>query len=169
MSRRSPIPPRRRPQTRGQALAEFAIVAPIFFLMLFALIDFGRYVYYVQVLNNAAREAARYAIVHGGRSLNPSGPAAPGTTSSDVPGNNVIAVAKQYTVGVIGNASVLSIVPTWWDTVTQPDPAASTGNGTNDRENVVQVIVTYQFQPVIPLVPIPPIEVKGSSTLVINN
>jgi TadE-like protein len=169
MSRRSPIPPRRQPQTRGQALAEFAIVAPIFFLMLFALIDFGRYVYYVQVLNNAAREAARYAIVHGGRSLNPSGPAAPGTTSSDVPGNNVIAVAKQYTVGVIGNASVLSIVPTWWDTVTQPDPAASTGNGTNDRENVVQVIVTYQFQPVIPLVPIPPIEVKGSSTLVINN
>ena len=102
---------RRRPRGRGrgQALAEFAIVAPIFFLMLFGLIDFGRYVYYVQVLNNAAREAARYAIVHGGQSLNPSGPAAPGTTSNDVAGNNVIAVAKQYAIGVIGSSSVLTI------------------------------------------------------------
>lgn len=159
----------RRPRTRGQALAEFALVAPIFFLMLFALLDFGRYVYYVQILNNAAREGARYAIVHGGRSLNPSGPAAPGMTSRDVPGNNVINVARQYAIGVIGNSTVLTIVPTWWDTVTQPDPAAASGNGSNDRENVVQVIVTYQFHSVIPLVPIPPIEVKGSSTLVINN
>jgi hypothetical protein len=160
MSRFQPFSRRRRPaRSRGQALAEFALVAPIFFLMLFALLDFGRYVYYVQILNNAAREGARYAIVHGGRSLNPSGPPAPGTTSGDVAGNN----------GVIGNSTVLSIVPTWWDTVTQPDPAATSGNGSNDRENVVQVIVTYQFQSVIPIVPIPPIEVKGSSTLVINN
>jgi hypothetical protein len=60
-------------------------------------------------------------------------------------------------------------VPTWWDKVTDPDPAASVGNGDNSRENVVQVIVTYQFQSVIPIVPIPPIEVKGSSTLVINH
>jgi TadE-like protein len=160
---------RRRPRTRGQALAEFALVAPIFFLMVFALMDFGRYVYYVQTLNNAAREGARYAIVHGYLSLNPSGPPAPGTTSSDIPGNNVINVARQYAIGVIGDSSTLSIVPTWWDTVTQPDPAATSGNGTNARENVIQVVVTYQFQSVIPLVPIPPIEVKGSSTLVINH
>ena len=52
---------------------EFALVAPIFFLMLFALLDFGRYVYYVQILNNAAREGARYAIVHGGASFTPVG------------------------------------------------------------------------------------------------
>ena len=160
---------RRRPRTRGQALAEFALVAPIFFLMIFALMDFGRYVYYVQMLNNAAREGARYAIVHGYLSLNPSGPPAPGTTSSDVPGNNVINVARQYAIGVICNSSQLSIVPTWWDRFTDPDPAASAGNGDNSRENVVQVVVTYQFQSVIPIVPIPPIEVKGSSTLVINH
>jgi len=150
-------------------MVEFALVAPIFFLLLFGLIDFGRYVYYVQILNNAAREGARYAIVHGSQSLNPSGPPAPGTTSNDIPGTNVVDVAKQYAIGVIGNSSVLSIVPTWWDTVTPPDPAASTGNGTNSRENVIQVIVTYQYRSVIPLVPIPPIQVQGSSTLVINH
>jgi Flp pilus assembly protein TadG len=55
-------------------LVEFAFVAPIFFLLIFAMIDFGRYVYYVQVLNNAAREGARYAIVHGSNSFQPAGP-----------------------------------------------------------------------------------------------
>jgi len=163
---------RRRPRTRGQAMAEFALVAPIFFLMLFGLIDFGRYVYNVQMLNNAAREGARYAIVHGGRSLNPSGPPAPGTTSNDVAGNNVINVARQYAIGVIGNSSVLNIWPSWWAPSTSPNPDSSSApapDGSNDRENVIQVIVTYQFHSVIPIVPIPPIEVKGSSTLVINN
>ena len=50
-------------RSRGQALVEFAFVAPIFFLLLFAILDFGRYVYYVQILNNAAREGARVAVV----------------------------------------------------------------------------------------------------------
>jgi Flp pilus assembly protein TadG len=146
-------------------MAEFALVAPIFFLILFGIIDFGRYVYYVQVLNNAAREGARYAIVHGYNSLSRTGP------PDDASGAAVVDVVKQYAIGVIGDSTVLDVAPTWWDSSTDPDPAAAvgTGNGTNTREDVVQVVVTYQFQSVIPLVPIPPIEVKGSSTLVINN
>ena len=55
-------------------MVEFAIVAPLFFLMLFAIIEFGWYVYQVQTLNDAVREATRYAIVHGSTSLCPSGP-----------------------------------------------------------------------------------------------
>ena len=47
-------------------MVEFALVAPLFFLLLFSIIEFGRAVYYIQMLNNAAREGARYAIVHGG-------------------------------------------------------------------------------------------------------
>jgi Flp pilus assembly protein TadG len=146
-------------------MVEFALVAPIFFLILFGIIDFGRYVYYVQILNNAAREGARYAIVHGYNSLSRTGP------PDDASGAAVVAVVKQYAIGVIGDSTVLDVAPTWWDSATEPDPAAAvgTGNGTNVREDVVQVVVTYQFQSVIPLVPIPPIEVKGSSTLVINN
>ena len=49
--------------SRGQALVEFAIVAPVFFLLLFGLIDLGRYVYVTNSFAQAAREAGRYASV----------------------------------------------------------------------------------------------------------
>ncbi|HET9346939.1 MAG TPA: TadE family protein [Candidatus Limnocylindrales bacterium] len=55
---------RLRPTRRGQALAEFAIVVPIFLLMLMALFDLGRAVFINNGLANAAREAARLAIVN---------------------------------------------------------------------------------------------------------
>jgi Flp pilus assembly protein TadG len=153
----------RRGGSGGQALAEFALVAPIFFLVLFGIIDFGRYVYYVQILNNAAREGARYAIVHGSNSLNPSGPPASGTTSSDPTGTKVVAVVQNFAVGVIGDTSVLTITPQW---LAQPSCSSP---GTNARENCVKVQVTYQFHSVIPVVPIPAIQITGESTLVINN
>lgn len=142
---------RGRPGWRGQALVEFALVAPVFFVMLFAIIDFGRYVYYVQILNNAAREGARYAIVHGALSLAPTGP------PDEPSGAAVKAVVRDYAIGVIGveDTAVLDIDTTW-----DPD---------NTRDNPVTVAVTYQFRSVIPLVPIPAIAVKGESTLVINN
>jgi TadE-like protein len=55
---------RLRPRTRGQALVEFALVFPLFLLLLMTLIVFGLYVFYNQQLSNAAREAARFAAVH---------------------------------------------------------------------------------------------------------
>jgi Flp pilus assembly protein TadG len=141
---------RRRPRrVFGQALAEFALVAPIFFLMLFGIIDFGRYVYYVQVLNNAAREGARYAIVHGDLGVPSTGP------PDDSSGAAVKSTVRNYLVGVI-DAGALTINATW--------PA-----GTNLRGNLVTVQVDYQFRSVIPIVPIPPLTVRGESTLVINN
>jgi hypothetical protein len=45
-------------------MAEFALVFPLFMLLLMSLIVFGLYVFYNQQLANAAREAARYAAVH---------------------------------------------------------------------------------------------------------
>ena len=47
----------------GQSLVEFALLLPIFFLLVMALFDVGRYVFYYAVLNTAAREGARFAIV----------------------------------------------------------------------------------------------------------
>jgi hypothetical protein len=49
---------------RGQALVEFALVFPLFLLVLMSIIVFGLYVFYNQQLENAAREAARYAATH---------------------------------------------------------------------------------------------------------
>jgi Flp pilus assembly protein TadG len=48
---------------RGQSLVEFALVLPIFAIMLFGIIDLGRYVFTANSLNNGAREAARFASV----------------------------------------------------------------------------------------------------------
>lgn len=48
----------------GQALVEFALVFPIFLLVLLSVIILGLFVFYGQQLSNASREAARYAAVH---------------------------------------------------------------------------------------------------------
>lgn len=47
----------------GQSLVEFALVLPIFLLLLFGLIDIGRYVYTANAVNQAAREGARLGSV----------------------------------------------------------------------------------------------------------
>jgi Flp pilus assembly protein TadG len=52
--------------SRGQALAEVALVAPLFFLMVFGVIDLGRVIWANDVAATAAREGARYASVHAG-------------------------------------------------------------------------------------------------------
>lgn len=49
---------------RGQALVEFAIVIPLFLLLLVALFDLGRAVFAYNTLTNAAREGVRMAIVN---------------------------------------------------------------------------------------------------------
>ena len=49
---------------RGQSLAEFALIIPVFLLLLMALIDLGRAVFVTNGLTNAAREGARLAIVN---------------------------------------------------------------------------------------------------------
>jgi hypothetical protein len=55
---------RRAERDRGQALVEFALVAPLFFMVLVGVIVLGIIVFYNQQLGNAAREAARFASVH---------------------------------------------------------------------------------------------------------
>ena len=53
----------RRRQRRGQTLVEFALILPIFLLVLIGIFDFGRAVYAYNTISNAAREAVRLAIV----------------------------------------------------------------------------------------------------------
>ncbi len=47
----------------GQTLVEFSLILPIFLLLLFALVDFGRGFYTWLLVTNAAREGARAAAV----------------------------------------------------------------------------------------------------------
>lgn len=48
---------------RGQSLVEFALILPVFILVLVGILDLGRAVYAFNTLNNAAREGSRLAIV----------------------------------------------------------------------------------------------------------
>ena len=48
----------------GQAMVEFALILPVFLLILCGIIDFGWLFYNQLSLNNACREGARYAVVN---------------------------------------------------------------------------------------------------------
>ena len=54
-----------RRNRRGAAAVEFAVVAPVFFLLIFGMIEFGRMVMVQQILTNASREGARIAVLDG--------------------------------------------------------------------------------------------------------
>jgi Flp pilus assembly protein TadG len=56
---------RRRASRLGAAATEFAVVAPVFFLMVVGFLEFGRALMVQQVLINASRVGARQAITTG--------------------------------------------------------------------------------------------------------
>jgi Flp pilus assembly protein TadG len=49
---------------KGQSLVEFALVFPVFILLLIGLFDFGRAVFAFNTISNASRESVRIAIVN---------------------------------------------------------------------------------------------------------
>lgn len=54
---------RRRTGQRGQGLTEFALIFPIFILLVVVVFDFGRAIYAYHTISNAARGGARVAII----------------------------------------------------------------------------------------------------------
>jgi len=74
---------------RGQSLAEFALVLPVFLLILMALFDVGRAVFVYNGLTNAVREGARLAIVNQDKVLvaQRAGDMSFGTTITTTPTN----------------------------------------------------------------------------------
>ena len=53
---------------KGTTVAEFAVVALLFFTMIFGIIEFGRLLYTHNALTDATRRGARYAALHPGGS-----------------------------------------------------------------------------------------------------
>ena len=54
---------RRGDREKGQSMAEFAIVVPIFLLLLFAIVDFGMGFHAYITVTNSAREGARVGAI----------------------------------------------------------------------------------------------------------
>ena len=124
--------------------------------MFFAIVQYALATYAVQVANNAAREGARYAIVHGSSSLCPSGPMPTlDPNPCDPTGQRVVDAVRRYAFGLAVQGSDLLVAPTW-----DPD---------NGRGSTVTVRVTYVVRPSLGFVGLPPFTVTGVSTLVVNH
>jgi Flp pilus assembly protein TadG len=54
----------RRNGEKGTTMAEFAIISVVFFMIIFAIIEFGRLFYIHNALTDAARRGARYGALH---------------------------------------------------------------------------------------------------------
>jgi Flp pilus assembly protein TadG len=59
-----------RKHRRGAAAVEFAIIAPLFFLLILGMIEIGRAVMVQQIITNASREGARLAVLPGENNTN---------------------------------------------------------------------------------------------------
>ena len=83
----------RRAQRRGGAtVVEAAVLLPLILLFLLGILEYGRYVMTLQVLTNAAREGAHYALAH----------TEPVTIQGVTYGNSntdVINIVNQYSAG----------------------------------------------------------------------
>lgn len=97
-----------RPDRTGVAVVEFAVVAPLFFLLILGMIEFGRMVMVQQVITNASREGARTAIVQG-------------TTTSDVVG-----VVNAYLAGGGVRGATVAVSPDPIDLAGYGDPVTVT-------------------------------------------
>lgn len=72
-----------RNRSRGQALVEFALVGPILLLVILVGLDFGRGIFYYGEIAEAAREAARQAVLQYNQDSNRN---APSCGACQVPG-----------------------------------------------------------------------------------
>jgi Flp pilus assembly protein TadG len=61
-----------RAARRGVAAVEFAVVAPVFFLLVAGVIEFGRAMMVESILANAAQRGARVGVLNGGQTADVS-------------------------------------------------------------------------------------------------
>jgi hypothetical protein len=168
----------------GQSLVEFALVLPIFLAILIGMVDIGRAVWANNAVANAAREAARWAVVHGGTPDNecPAGP--PVTTgqyktrvvtpSTSCPHpspsrEGIREVARSFAIA--GGTPKTIEVCYGIDCSGDTDGLGSDGlPATNVRGTPVTVRVTSQVPMIVPqLVGISQIPVSATSTMLVNH
>jgi len=167
----------RRDKPRGQAMVEFALVIPVFLLLMVALFDFGRVIWVNDTLATAAREAVRYAIVHGGSDSQtcPVGPPAPGVTIPPAstacpypsPSRQAIKdLAQQYAAGTSTDVTVHVCYGIVSSCTTDTDQAGAT----NARKTQVTVTVVSVVDLSVPsLAGFGGFSLQASSTMLVNH
>jgi hypothetical protein len=161
-------------RSRGQALVEFALVVPMLFLLILGIIEAGRFIFYYEMLNNATREGARYAIVHGADSVCPSGPMPDGAKNPcDPDGDNVKTRVQEAAIDIAGTGDLILHDPIWTNRAIPANPTpGDPSTGTNARGEYVTVFLDFVYQPlvrqVIDIGMLPDITISAESTLVVN-
>ena len=132
---------RGRERSRGQALVEFALVAPLLFIAILGIIEAGRFIFHYEVMNHATREGARYAIVHGADSTCPSGPPPFGTENPcDPAGDNVKAAVQEAALDLAGLGDLFVHEPVWTSRATPGNPSPVAGDRVEDSCSVVTTL-----------------------------
>jgi Flp pilus assembly protein TadG len=88
----------------GQSLVEFAMVAPLFFLLVFGITDFGRLFFTKETLQYALREAGRYAVT--GQKLAGTNPL---TQNPYTRVESIKAIAQKYAAGLLPDSSQITV------------------------------------------------------------
>lgn len=153
---------RRRDGERGQGLVEFALVVPLFLLIVFSMLDMGRAIWANDAVDNAAREGARFASVTGGVDYGGTGSLVTASTKTDIV-NRTLA----YNFGGMTNVSVTVC----YSTISTPC------SGNTDATGAIAVrgnFVTVAISGTVPILTGSLIgrgdyTVSGSSTVLINN
>jgi Flp pilus assembly protein TadG len=121
----------RRSERRGAAMIEMTFVLLIFLMLLFGIIEYGRLVYTREVIINATREGARYAVVN--------------ATSSSLEANTQ-AIVKERMYGLDKNT-------TFYDCqVYMSDSSGKKIGNANDAGfgSYIAVQVDYDYKPILP-------------------
>lgn len=164
---------------RGQAIVEFALVLPLFLLILIGMVDVGRAIWANNSVANAAREAARYAIVHGGTKSNPCPVGPPVTTGSNktvIPSASTSCPYPSPSKQGIKDAATAYAVAAGFPVSVQVCYGASCSGdtdisgATNARGTPVTVTVFGQVPMLVPkLVGVNQIDVDATSTMLVSH
>ncbi len=91
---------------------ELALVLPFFLALVMGIIEFGRVLYFKQVITNAARESSRASatgfesyILAAKRVLNPAGIPTPSPTCSSIPSEGSASICLTIVTIPVGSAS----------------------------------------------------------------
>lgn len=143
----------RRSEARGQSLVEFALILPVFLLLLVGIFDIGHVVWSNDALTNAAREGARFAIVNGNQSQTPA-------SRQDV---------KNAAINWAANAGTSVSATVCWSAPGTPC-SGDTDTGTPDRGQLVTVTVTATVRLAAPsFFGFGSIPLSSTTTMLVNN
>jgi Flp pilus assembly protein TadG len=163
-----------RRRSRGQSLVEFALVLPLFLLMIMGVVDAGRLVYMNSTLSNAAREGARTGSVEASW-MTKSGGACGGVAGQKCPANDAALLSDIRTTANNMNAPFGNVGATYMRcTLIGSVPAAVGTNTTCSPNNLgsgqISVRVTQTWSALTPIIGqiIGIHTLEGSSTFVIN-